>query len=50
MAKLTLADVSEIRIALQAKTSHSKIAVLFGVSPSLISMIATGRIWKEKAA
>lgn len=44
-AKLTEANVHEIRAALAAKETHRSIAARYGVSTSAISLIACGRNW-----
>lgn len=46
-AKLIPSQVVEIRALLQMKQSQRSIARLFGVSPTLISAINTGKVWKS---
>ena len=46
LAKLTANDVAEIRQALAAGSRHGPLADKFGVGPSLISLIASGRLWR----
>lgn len=45
-AKLTPVDVATIRSAI-GRESHRALAQRFGVAPSTISMIATGRNWRS---
>lgn len=47
-AKLTAADVEQVRVRLEAKESRSSIARFFDVTPSLISQIARGKAWAER--
>lgn len=49
-AKLTAADVKQVRERLNAKESRSSIARFFNVTPSLISQIARGKAWNEGRA
>jgi len=44
-AKLTLEQVSEIRVLLQKKHKQREIAQRYGVSQAAISALATGRNW-----
>jgi len=46
-AKLTAAQVAEIRAALAGGASQSAVAVRYGVTQSNINRIATGRIWRD---
>jgi len=45
--KLTWASVDAIREQLAAGTSSRELASYYGVSMSLISLIARGRAWRE---
>lgn len=49
-AKLSWADVGEIREHLLAGRSHSSLAQAFGVSRKAISKIANGQTWQSERA
>lgn len=49
-SKLTASDVIEIRTLCASGLSHSTIAQRYGVVPSLVSRIKTGKAWKNLKA
>lgn len=48
-AKLTEQDVLEVRRRRAAGESRKVVAAAFGISPTMVSLITTGRFWRDAA-